>query len=171
VQFDEKWGFVGRKERHCELSEAQAGDCWGHVALDPESRLVVSLVLGKRTAEATRELVADFRRRTGGRLPWLVTSDEYPAYADAIRTAYGRVVTPHEPDAGPPAEGDGAGAGRTDVRHRTQAPPERAGGVGEHHPGVRDVVRVAAGVGHVGRQPGGERGVRRTAQRHGSRAV
>ena len=24
----------------------------------------------------------------------LITSDEYPVYADAIRTAYGRVVTP-----------------------------------------------------------------------------
>ena len=55
---------------------------------------MVSLVVGKRTAEATRELVADFRRRTGGRVMRLITSDEYPAYADAIRSAYGRVVTP-----------------------------------------------------------------------------
>ncbi len=36
------------------------------MALDPESRLVVSLVVGKRTAEATHALVRDFRRRTGG---------------------------------------------------------------------------------------------------------
>jgi hypothetical protein len=64
------------------------------VALDPESRLVVRRVVGKRTAEATHERVADVRRRTGGRLPWLITSDEYPVYADAIRTAYGQVVTP-----------------------------------------------------------------------------
>lgn len=64
------------------------------MALDPESRLVVSLVVGKRTADATRELVRDFRRRTGGRVMRLMTSDEYPAYADAIRAAYGRVVVP-----------------------------------------------------------------------------
>ena len=64
------------------------------MALDPESRLVVSLVVGKRTAEATHELVGDFRRRTGGRVMRLITSDEYSAYADAIREAYGRVVTP-----------------------------------------------------------------------------
>ena len=94
MQFDEKWDFVQKKERHCEPGEATAGDCWDHVALDPESRLVVSLVVGKRTSEATHELVADFRRRTGGRLPWLMTSDEYPVYAEAIRTAYGRVVPP-----------------------------------------------------------------------------
>ena len=53
---------------------------------------MVSLVVGKRTAAATHELVADFRTRTGGRIPWLITSDEYPVYADAIRAAYGQVV-------------------------------------------------------------------------------
>ena len=75
VQFDEKRDFVARKERNCEPDEPAAGDCWGHVALDPESRLVVSLVVGKRTADATHALVADFHRRTGGRIPWLITSD------------------------------------------------------------------------------------------------
>jgi IS1 family transposase len=52
-------------------------------------------VVGKRTVEATRVLVRDFRRRTSGRVPRLMTSDEYPAYAEAIREAYGvRVVPP-----------------------------------------------------------------------------
>jgi IS1 family transposase len=64
------------------------------VALDPESRLVVSLVVGKRTEDATHTLVGDFHRRTGGRAMRLMTSDEYPAYATAIRATYGRVVTP-----------------------------------------------------------------------------
>jgi IS1 family transposase len=64
------------------------------VALDPESRLVVSLVVGKRTEEATHELVRDFHRRTGGRIMRLMTSDEYPVYATAIRETYGQVVTP-----------------------------------------------------------------------------
>jgi IS1 family transposase len=64
------------------------------VALDPETRLVVSLVVGKRAAEATHALVRDFRRRTAGRVMRLMTSDEYPVYEAAIREAYGRVVTP-----------------------------------------------------------------------------
>jgi IS1 family transposase len=52
-------------------------------------------VVGKRTTEATRALVRDFRRRTGGRVMRLMTSDEYPVYAEAIREAYGvRVVPP-----------------------------------------------------------------------------
>jgi IS1 family transposase len=94
VQFDEKWDFVGKKEKNREPEEDRVGDCWDHVALDPESRLVVSLVVGKRTAEATHQLVRDFHRRTGGRIPRLITSDEYPVYTDAIRTAYSHVVTP-----------------------------------------------------------------------------
>lgn len=64
------------------------------MALDPAARLVVSLVVGKRTADATHALVRDFRRRTGGRAMRLMTSDEYPAYPDAIRAAYGTTVTP-----------------------------------------------------------------------------
>jgi IS1 family transposase len=64
------------------------------VALDPETRLVVSLVVGKRTEDATHALVGDFHRRTGGRVMRLMTSDEYPVYATAIRKVYGPVVTP-----------------------------------------------------------------------------
>jgi hypothetical protein len=52
-------------------------------------------VVGKRTAEATRALVRDVRRRTGSRVVRLMASDEYPAYEEAIREAYGvRVVPP-----------------------------------------------------------------------------
>ena len=94
VQFDEKWSFVGKKEKHCVEDEATCGDCWDHTAIDPESRLIVSLVVGKRTAEATGELVRDFRARTDGRVMRLMTSDEYSAYPEAIRAAYGRLVEP-----------------------------------------------------------------------------
>jgi IS1 family transposase len=94
VQFDEKWDFVGKKEKHCAPGEGRCGDCWDHVAFDPESRLVVSLVVGKRSAAATHALVGDFHRRTGGRVMRLMTSDDYPVYEEAIRATYGRVVTP-----------------------------------------------------------------------------
>jgi IS1 family transposase len=94
VQFDEKWSFVGRKEKNCQPDDSRRGDCWDHTAIDPESRLIVSLVVGKRTSEATHELVADFRRRTGDRIMRLMTSDEYSAYPEAIRAAYGREIVP-----------------------------------------------------------------------------
>jgi IS1 family transposase len=64
------------------------------VAIDPESRLVVSLVVGKRSEDATHELVQDFHTRTNGRVMRLITSDEYPVYESAIRAVYGQTVTP-----------------------------------------------------------------------------
>jgi hypothetical protein len=94
VQFDEKWSFVERKEKHCQPEDTRRGDCWDHTAIDPESRLVVSLVVGKRAASAVPEVVQDFHRRTGGRVMRLMTSDEYPAYVDAIRSTYGAAVIP-----------------------------------------------------------------------------
>jgi IS1 family transposase len=62
------------------------------VALDPEHRLVVSVVLGPRTSDQSQLLVEDFQRRTNGRLMNLMTSDENPAYADAILQTYGEDV-------------------------------------------------------------------------------
>jgi hypothetical protein len=64
------------------------------VALDPEHRLVVSAIPGARTIENTEALVADFHRRTEGRLMDLMTSDDYPAYEAAILHAYGESITP-----------------------------------------------------------------------------
>jgi hypothetical protein len=115
VQLDEKWAFVAKKEAHCDRSDpsdARKGDHWDHVALDPEHRLVVSVVPGKRTAENTGALVRDFHRRTAGRLMGLITTDEYAPYRGAIPEAYGVTVTPprtgkrgrpRKPDKVPPA--------------------------------------------------------------------
>jgi IS1 family transposase len=97
AQFDEKWAFVAKKEAHCDRddpADEHKGDYWDHVALDPEHRLVVAVVPGARTIENTEALVTEFRRRTGGRLMRLMTSDDYPAYETAILHAYGATVTP-----------------------------------------------------------------------------
>ena len=57
--------------------------------LDPESKLVVSLVVGRRTAETAREAFLDFYERTDGCLPELVTTDEYAPYLWVIVSVYG----------------------------------------------------------------------------------
>lgn len=64
------------------------------MALDPDHRLIISVVPGKRTAENTLALVRDFHRRTSGRLMDLITTDEYAPYRGAILQAYGETVTP-----------------------------------------------------------------------------
>jgi hypothetical protein len=88
---------VGKKEKHCDpddADDAQQGDNWDHVAFDPESRLVVSVVPGKRTSENVRLLVNDFKQRTQCRQMNLITTDEYPVYKTEILEAYGETVVP-----------------------------------------------------------------------------
>lgn len=97
MQLDEKWAFVGKKEKHCQADDPanqRQGDNWDHVAYDPEHRLVISVIPGKRTAKNVTRLVADFKKRTGGRLMNLITSDEYKPYKKAILQAYGRKMMP-----------------------------------------------------------------------------
>ncbi len=72
AQFDEKWSFVGKKQKNCDIldpADEDKGDQWDHTALDVDSRMVVSLVVGKRSRENLEEVVADFADRTGGAPP------------------------------------------------------------------------------------------------------
>ena len=54
----------------------------------------MAVVPGARDIEGTEALVGEARRRTGGRIMGLMTSDAYPAYESAILHAYGEKVTP-----------------------------------------------------------------------------
>lgn len=88
---------MGKKEKHCDPDnpdDAQQGDNWDHVAFDPEHRLVVPVVPGKRTSENVRLLMNDFKERTEGRLMNLITTDEYPVYETEILEAYGENIVP-----------------------------------------------------------------------------
>ena len=53
----------GKKETHCTAEEAEYGDTWDHVALDPTSKLVVSLAVCERTQKQTMALVKDAQSR------------------------------------------------------------------------------------------------------------
>jgi IS1 family transposase/transposase-like protein len=97
IQMDEKWAFVAKKEKNCDEDDPDdqfRGDCWDHVAFDPEHRLVVSVVPGERTAESVGELVSDVKARLDGRTPALITTDEYAPYEGAILEAFGTEVVP-----------------------------------------------------------------------------
>ena len=92
IQFDEKWAFVYQKERPCDparLGDRRRGENGDHVAFDPQHRLVLEVVPGKRHQRQIRTLVQAAQRRTGGRMMRLLTSDEYRAYRTEILSAYG----------------------------------------------------------------------------------
>jgi hypothetical protein len=50
LQFDEIWGFIGKKEKHRMIEDDPTlGDVWTFCAVDAETKLVPSFKVGKRT--------------------------------------------------------------------------------------------------------------------------
>jgi hypothetical protein len=97
VQFDEKWNFIGKKEKNCDPEDPRdydKGDDWDHTAIDPEHRLLLVVVPGERSAENCKRAVREVHARTAGKGAMLLTSDAYPAYATAIEEVYGEWVRP-----------------------------------------------------------------------------
>jgi IS1 family transposase len=93
VQLDEKWNFVASKTEKSQTESPLAGENWDHVAIDPEHRLVLAIIPGKRTAENTVKIIEEVKARTGGRTDLFITTDEYPSYQVAIKEVYGVLVT------------------------------------------------------------------------------
>jgi hypothetical protein len=82
----------GKKDNHCDpndLGDREQGSYWDHVLIDADSRLIVTLVIGRRETETARQAFADFYRRTDGDLTPLITSDEYAPYLTVIVQTYG----------------------------------------------------------------------------------
>lgn len=106
IQLDEKWTFVGKKEKNCDPdsgTDAELGDRWDHTAVDPEHALLLKLVPGKRTELSSREVVEDVYHRTDGRRDVLYTSDEHAPYKTVIKEVYGsEVPAPRQPGPGRP---------------------------------------------------------------------
>lgn len=101
VQLDETWCFVRKKEKNLRPGERRkqdAGDFYLFTALDHDSKLIVTHLVGKRTDENTRRFVDDLRNRIvfppgteGGRSPQ-VSTDGWPSYPPSIRGAFGRAA-------------------------------------------------------------------------------
>src|SRR5262244_2230673 len=97
IQVDEKWSFVAKKQKNCKADDEAdwfKGDQWDHVALDPDSRLVLEVVVGPRTQDSAEVLLGSVRDRLGGRVPELVMSDEYPVYAEVLLSVFGEERVP-----------------------------------------------------------------------------
>jgi IS1 family transposase len=88
IQLDEIWAYVSKKQGHLAEGDPEAwGDQYTFVATDTLTKLTISYLTGKRTAESTQCFAEDLRGRVLGR-PHLV-SDGFNAYPDAIERAFG----------------------------------------------------------------------------------
>ncbi len=91
LQFDELWGFIGKKERHVSVDDnPELGDVWTFCAIDSETKLVPSFKVGKRTHATTTEFVQDVASRMRNRVQ--VSSDAMHLYAEAMELAFGSDV-------------------------------------------------------------------------------
>jgi IS1 family transposase len=82
----------GKKDSRCDAqdgADAAQGSYWDHVIIDPETKLIISLVVGRRNADTVVQVFTDFYDRTGGYLPELITTDGYAAYETVILDTYG----------------------------------------------------------------------------------
>ena len=60
LQFDELWGFIGKKERHMRPDDnPELGDVWTFCAIDSDTKLVPSFKVGKRDHITANAFVAD----------------------------------------------------------------------------------------------------------------
>src|SRR4051794_5503210 len=83
------WGKKDKRRDPSDPDDAEQGSYWDHVIIDPETKLIVSLVVGRRDADTVVQLFTDFRDRTGDYLPELICTDEYAVYEQVILGAWG----------------------------------------------------------------------------------
>jgi IS1 family transposase len=91
LQFDEIWGFIGKKERHMRPEDDPTlGDVWTFCAIDSDTKLVPSFRVGKRDTATANAFVADVAARMANRVQ--ISSDALRAYVDAIELSFGSDV-------------------------------------------------------------------------------
>lgn len=93
VQADEVWTFTYAKQKNTEKAKAapeDAGDTWTWTAIDPDSKLIISWLVGGRSGEYAKAFMQDLRDRLAGRIQ--LTTDGHVAYPDAVEMSFGADV-------------------------------------------------------------------------------
>lgn len=87
VEADEIWGFVGAKQKN--VTKAGQGDLWTYTAIDADTKLMFSWLIGPRSRYATKAFVIDMASRIEGRFQ--LTTDGLYWYEKPVRAElYGR---------------------------------------------------------------------------------
>lgn len=112
VQCDEIWTFVGKKQARLTVDEKATrhdiGDVYLWTAVDEDTKLIPTFVIGKRSADMARKLMNDLRSRLvipsahesdshafeQGRYQPVcqISTDGFPGYPEAVDLAFGPYV-------------------------------------------------------------------------------
>jgi IS1 family transposase len=93
IECDEIWAFCYSKARNVpeeHRDEWGYGDVWTWVALDPDTKLVCTWLVGNRDARDATLFIRDLRFRLANRVQ--ITTDGYRPYLDAIERSFGNDV-------------------------------------------------------------------------------
>ena len=94
VQCDEIWSFLAAKEKNVtpELREKNphAGDTWTWVAMDADSKLIITWAIGARDAHSARLFIGDLAGRLSNRIQ--LSTDGLKLYAFAVNGAFGNDI-------------------------------------------------------------------------------
>ncbi len=91
LQFDELWGFIGKKQKHVQPEESrELGDVWTFCAIDSDTKLVPSFKVGKRDMATANAFVGDVASRMTNRVQ--ISTDGLPGYVEAVERAFGMNV-------------------------------------------------------------------------------
>jgi IS1 family transposase len=91
LQFDEIWGFIGKKEKHVSFNDDPTlGDVWTFCAIDSETKLVPAFRVGKRNHMTANAFVSDVASRLKNRPQ--ISSDGLRSYIEAVENAFGADV-------------------------------------------------------------------------------
>ena len=87
------WAFVYAKQKHVEFAKAPprgAGDAWTCTAICADTKLLVSWMVGDRSAETAVPRMEDLTSRLRHRVQ--LTTDGHRAYLQAVRQVFGRDI-------------------------------------------------------------------------------
>jgi IS1 family transposase len=86
VEIDEIWGFIGAKRKNANRAGVY-GDVWTFIALDADTKIIPSFIVGKRDAYHAKMFMDDLAARLAMRVQ--ISSDALAAYPDAFERSFG----------------------------------------------------------------------------------
>lgn len=93
VQVDEIWSFTYAKQKNAPKAKGiidHAGDTWTWTAIEADTKLILSWLVGGRDSEYAMAFMDDLRGRLANRVQ--LTSDGHRAYLNAVEEAFGEDI-------------------------------------------------------------------------------
>lgn len=91
VQVDEIWAYVGKKQKRVtDIDSPELGDQYVFVAMDSETKLAMSYLVGKRNYENALSIMKDLQYRAPS--AFQLSTDAFTPYFNAVDTVFGTDV-------------------------------------------------------------------------------